>query len=244
MRPSTLHQLCAILPAKGVPVERSSFLRKLFFVDAASDVQRIVRGLPPYSGRSDYGAAAHKVPFTFLRPPGAWLEPVFLARCTRCDLCIDACPPAIIIHASHPLMGAGTPIVDIAIAPCDECGKCIEACPEEALSRNEDRRMGRAVIHHDTCFAASGESCTRCVDVCPEPGAIAITGEHRVAVDYNLCTACAMCFAACPTNPKSVHIEGRPPLPLRAHPRVPSGPLKTPVGRVRVSQPPAGQRGS
>jgi ferredoxin-type protein NapF len=209
---------------KGGLMDRTSFLRKLLFVDAASEARRLVRGLPPHSGRSDYGAVAHKVLFTFMRPPGAWLEPVFLARCTRCDLCIEACPPGIIIRASHALMGVGTPVVDINIGPCDECGKCTDACPEGALSRSEDRRMGRAVIHQDTCLLALGQDCAKCLDACPEPGAILISSERRIAVDTNICTGCAICYAPCPTVPRSIHIEGRPPLPLSAHPRVPISP--------------------
>ncbi len=201
------------------PLDRASFLRKLLLVDAARDASRAARGAPsPDPGVSP---RRRELPFTFLRPPGARLEPLFLAKCTRCDACIEACPPAILIRAQHPLMGLRTPVLDIEIGPCDLCGKCIEACPEDALSSSEDRRMGRAVIHRDTCLSTGEVTCTRCVDVCPVEKAIAAVDGEGILVDPRHCTGCALCYRECPTRPKSIHLEGRPPLPLPAHPRVP-----------------------
>lgn len=203
-------------------LDRSSFLRKLFLVDAAGDAKRVLTGGAAKPRPPDAAAAPRKsIPFTFLRPPGAWIEPVFLGRCTRCDLCLKACPPAILIRARHPLMGEGTPVVDINLGPCTMCMACVEACPEQALSASEERRMGRAVWHRDTCLSNAEITCTRCVDACPEPGAIAAVPGSGIVVDPKLCTGCAMCYRDCPTSPKSLHLEGRPPLPIPAHPPVP-----------------------
>ncbi len=199
-------------------MDRLGFIRKLFLVDQGVEAVNALRG----KRAAETEPVQRVVPFTFLRPPGAPLEPTFLARCTRCDLCRDACPEHIIIKATEPLMGRGTPIVDPSRAPCTECGECIEACPDQALLPGEDRRMGRAIWHAETCISAVSVTCTACVDACPE-GAKAIEAivTGGIAVHPEACTACGFCVRACPTDPKSLHLEGRPPVPLRGHPPVP-----------------------
>ena len=197
-------------------MDRTSFLRKLFMIDSGMEAVNTIR-----NGGSRF-KAPQQIPFTFLRPPGAPLEPTFLARCTRCDLCAEACPERIIIKASEPLMGRGSPIVNPAIAPCTECGKCIEACPDGALLPDEDRRMGRAVWHAETCLSAHTIECTLCVAACPEgQAAIEAVQLGGILIHNEACTGCGSCYHACPTDPKSLHLEGRPPVPLRGHPPVP-----------------------
>lgn len=201
----------------GERIDRGSFLRRLFLIDGGVEAARTLKG-----GFSRRESPAGLIPFTFLRPPGAPMEPTFLARCTRCDLCLEACPERIIIKATEPLMGLGTPVVDPAIRPCTECAKCIAACPEGALLADEDRRMGRAVWHSETCLSSADITCTECVEACPVgPAAIQAIVGRGIIVFMEGCTACGFCCRACPTDPKSLHLEGRPPVPLKGHPAVP-----------------------
>ncbi len=186
-------------------IDRGSFLRKIFMVDVAKNP------VPP-----------HRVPFTFFRPPGAPLEPGFLSLCTRCSLCEEACPEKLIIKAEAPLMGVGTPIVDPSLGVCTECGECIEACPEGALSKDEDERMGLAVWHPESCLSLQTISCVRCVEACPKgEAAIQALPGSGIVIHPDDCTGCAACYHVCPTDPKSLHLQGRPPVPLRGHPPVP-----------------------
>jgi len=202
-------------------IDRGGFLRKLLFIDGGVEAARSLGGAVWPGAKTVTGARA-RIPFTFLRPPGAPLEPTFLARCTRCGLCEKACPEHIIVNATEPLLGAGTPIVDPCIAPCTECGKCIEACPDGALLPSEDRRMGRAVVHPETCLSTAEIVCTMCVESCPVgEAAIRAVQGHGIAISWEACTGCAFCYHVCPTQPKSIHLEGRPPVPLKGHPPVP-----------------------
>jgi ferredoxin-type protein NapF len=207
------------MPPVGEKIDRAGFLRRLFFVEPAADTARALR-----TGNGDRPSAGGRgrIPFTFLRPPGAPLEPTFLSRCTRCDLCRQACPEKIIVPAEDPLMGIGTPIVDPSLGPCTHCMKCVEACPDGALLPEEDRRMGRAVWHAETCLSSRVIACVKCLEACPVgPAAIRAVPGAGIAVDPDGCTACGFCVAACPTEPKSLHLQGRPPMPLKGHPPVP-----------------------
>ncbi len=203
----------------GDSIDRTGFLRKIFLLDGGLDAVRSLRGQDEPGHRSQ---PSFSIPFTFLRPPGAPLEPQFLKHCTRCDLCADACPEHIIIKAEDELMGEGTPIIDPSVAPCTMCDKCIEACPDEALLPDEDRRMGRAVWDAETCLSRDSIECTRCVESCPlGESAIEAVAGTGIVIHPETCTGCAFCFHACPTDPRSIHLEGRPPVPLRGHPPVP-----------------------
>ena len=205
-------------------MDRTSFLKKLFLIDGSLDAINELRGGP--GSKAEDARRKPGIPFTFLRPPGARIEPQFLAHCTRCDLCLLACPEHIILKAVEPLMGPGTPIVNPFIRPCTECGKCIEACPEGALLPGEDLRMGRAIWHAETCLSSTEVSCTKCVEACPVgKAAIEAVPTGGISVHHEACTGCGFCIPACPTEPKSLHLEGRPPVPLRGHPKpkVPRG---------------------
>jgi len=135
---------------------------------------------------------------------------------------MDACPEHIIIKAEDELMGEATPIIDPSVAPCTMCNKCIEACPDEALLEDEDKRMGRAIWDAETCLSRDAIECTKCIESCPlgEVAIEAVAGTG-IVIHPETCTACGFCYHACPTDPKSIHLEGRPPVPLRGHPPVP-----------------------
>ncbi len=198
----------------GEKVDRAGFLRRLLFVDSGTEAARAFRG----QGH----ALSGRIPFTFLRPPGAPLEPQFLSQCTRCDLCREACPEKIIVPAQEPLMGTGSPVIAPDLGPCTLCLKCIEACPDEALLLDEDRRMGRAVWHAETCLSSRIVACVKCAEACPVgPSAIQIVPGKGVDIFPDGCTGCGFCVRACPTDPRSLHLQGRPPMPLRGHPPVP-----------------------
>jgi ferredoxin-type protein NapF len=199
-------------------MDRTSFLKKLLLIDGGKDAINELRGGPGSKAEDERNQP--RIPFTFLRPPGARMEPSFLAHCTRCDLCLVACPEHIIVKAVEPLMGSGTPIVNPFIRPCTQCGKCIEACPDAALLATEDPRMGRAVWHAETCLSSTEIACTKCVEACPLGAkAIEAVSSGGISVHVEACTGCGFCVHACPTEPKSLHLEGRPPVPLRGHPR-------------------------
>jgi ferredoxin-type protein NapG len=67
----------------------------------------------------------------FIRPPGALPEEDFLALCTRCGKCIEAC--RTVIHPvliTESILAAGTPRL---YGSCPQCGRCQWVCPTGAL---------------------------------------------------------------------------------------------------------------
>lgn len=96
---------------------------------------------------------------------------------------------------------------------CGGCGECMKECPRQAivlipesatvrmLCRNHD--LGK--VAREACLKAC-IGCKRCERECPEH---AITVKDNVAqIDYDKCTRCGACAAACPigcikdTNPE------------------------------------------
>lgn len=195
-------------------MKRQDFIRKLLFLDTGGGIVSRLRGKGGPAGSLPGG---ERLSFTFMRPPHALLEPAFLAECTACGLCIEVCPDAVLIKGDDVLVGRGTPLFDPSLGSCTACDLCVEACADGALLPNEDAKMGKAIFLASNCLLTRGEACSACLDSCPEEGAISIE-DKSVLINAENCTGCAFCFHACPSEPKSIELRGRPPLPLRAHP--------------------------
>lgn len=144
-----------------------------------------------------------------LRPPGALTEKDFLAACTRCGQCVQACPYDMLHLASliSP-MEAGTPYFIARDKPCEMCPDipCMNTCPSGALSEElkdiNDARISLAVLlDHETCLNWQGLRCDVCYRVCPLiDKAITLEKVHNdctrihakliPTVHSDLCTGC------------------------------------------------------
>ena len=175
---------------------------------------------------------------TVLRPPGAVPEADFLAKCTKCGLCAEACPfRALLLAAPGDERPVGTPYFNMRENPCRMCRDipCTVACPTGALDAElvserdahgkaalsiERTRIGLAVIDRETCIAYWGIQCDACYRACPViDKAITVeyvrnerTGKHAIlapVVHSNHCTGCGLCERACVTKKASAFVLPR-----------------------------------
>lgn len=180
------------------------------------------------------GKAAHLT----LRPPGALPEERFIAACTKCGMCVEACPyDALMLAAPGDRRPAGTPYFVPRTVPCYMCSDipCVPACPSGALDKTlvSERdssgglhlnvnmsRMGLAVLDRETCIAYSGIQCDACYRACPlidraitvEYTRIERTGKHAMlapVVHSGFCTGCGLCEKACVTQKASIFVLPR-----------------------------------
>jgi ferredoxin-type protein NapF len=130
--------------------------------------------------------------------PWALAADEFLARCTRCNACVDACPEHIVVRGS-----GGFPEVDFAKGPCTFCGRCVDACVPRALDRAVGEPWALRASIGAGCLARNRIVCRSCGERC-EARAIRFTAAAGSAgepvVDEARCTGCGACVAVCPVS--------------------------------------------
>ncbi|MEN6437254.1 MAG: 4Fe-4S dicluster domain-containing protein [Syntrophobacter sp.] len=144
-----------------------------------------------------------------VRPPGALDESDFLASCSRCLRCLDACAPMAINTASifSGVANLGTPVLETS--KCILCMECIRTCPTGALGKipKEEIYLGTAVIVKDVCLAwKKTRRCKECEKAC-KPEAIVMEEGRFPVVLPEKCNGCGICMRRCPTEPKSIYIS-------------------------------------
>ena len=149
-------------------------------------------------------------PRRHFRPPGAISEPAFLAACTRCGYCIEACPvDAIVSAAASAGLAAATPIIEPLVQPCIACEGmfCATVCPTGALVPPlggwAGEKLGRLELDSGRCIAFQGIECGVCARVCPVgASALDLDGAGRPVIGAD-CVGCGICVRACVTTPSS-----------------------------------------
>ena len=153
---------------------------------------------------------AGKTIISIHRPPGAVEDELeFLSTCTRCDLCIEACPHQALIRAETKFGAAvGTPMIKPKDNPCYMCEDypCIAACPEPALSFENPLAMGTAHVINSKCFAHAGQICDYCYDCCPLKGEAIIMENNKPQIIEKKCTGCGLCEYYCPVPKNGIVI--------------------------------------
>lgn len=153
---------------------------------------------------------------TLVRPPGALPEPDFLTLCTRCSLCIKACPTNMLqpglLQAG--LDGLFAPVAAPRIGPCEPlCNACGQVCPTRAIRPLSmiDKpwaKMGAAVVERRKCLAwEMDKACLVCDEACPYD-AIKLVQEPGLkvgvpVVDETRCSGCGYCENKCPVTGES-----------------------------------------
>ena len=141
-----------------------------------------------------------------IRPPGSVEETQFLAKCIKCDQCINACPTNVLQPATFKeggLESLWTPVLNFNISHCQlKCTMCSEVCPtgaikkitvEEKLGKGEYEevgpiRLGTAFFDTGRCLPHAMEiPCVVCEEVCPtSPKAIQTKDEEAMDVYGNI----------------------------------------------------------
>jgi ferredoxin-type protein NapG len=165
----------------------------------------------------------------WLRPPFAIDEFDFLAKCTRCDACTDACPHQVIfpLPAARGGSVAGTPALDLLNKGCHLCSDwpCVNACETGALEKlvvaddvesgeskqpqprmlEPAHRLSDVSIDTTQCLPYLGPECGVCRGSCPVS---ALTWQdNKPVIDQDRCVGCALCREVCITDPNSIKVE-------------------------------------
>ncbi len=182
------------------------------FFDGEADRRGFFHRLFGQAGQRVARAAEAKVvQQRFVRPPGAVPELAFLASCTRCGQCSEACPHDVIRTVSTKGgLATATPYLDPARLPCEVCEgiPCAAACPTGALLPPDSgwptHRIGRVRFEPDRCIVFRGHPCRVCVDACPVgETALTLDGEGRPVLRAEGCVGCGHCVRDCITTPSA-----------------------------------------
>ncbi len=172
---------------------------------------------------------AKRVEPCLIRPPGAFPEPEFLARCVKCGNCMKACPT----HFLQPTFleagveGMWSPMGVGRKGYCEyNCHLCAQACPTGAIVRlpleeKKKTKIGTAFVDRSRCMTYAFDTpCLVCEEHCPTPKKAIWVEQVQVAkrdgtvitlgrphVDIDLCIGCSICESVCTIVDKpAIHV--------------------------------------
>jgi len=155
-------------------------------------------------------------------PPGAHSQPRFNSLCTACHLCVSACPTQVLqpTYFLYGMRGFLQPRMDYITNFCNfECTLCSEVCPTGALLpvSKEDKKLlqlGKSYFVKENCIVHTKDTiCGACSEHCPTKAVNMVPYKEKLnipEVNNNICVGCGACEYACPTDPKSIYVEGNP----------------------------------
>jgi ferredoxin len=172
------------------------------------------------------------------RPPGALVEEAFLARCSRCLRCLDACYPKAIVpaHWGDGFRNLGTPV--LIARKCIRCMECIRICPTGALKKipKAEAVIGSIALVREVCLAwRQVRRCENCFRACAMK-AVSLQDRRYPVIDPARCDACGVCIRRCP-EPGSLVISSQGARRFEAQPGRIIASLEDRVGPYEVPPP-------
>lgn len=155
-------------------------------------------------------------------PPGAKSQERFNSLCTACHLCVSACPTQVLqpTYFLYGLSGFLQPRMDYITNFCNfECTLCGEVCPTGAIlpvSGEEKKllQLGKSYFVKENCIVYTKDTiCGACSEHCPTKAVQMVPYKEKLnipEVNNTICVGCGACEYACPTDPKSIYVDGNP----------------------------------
>ena len=153
-------------------------------------------------------------------PPGALGQARFNSLCTACHLCVTACPTQVLqpTYFLYGLSGFLQPRMDYITNFCNfECTLCGEVCPTGAILpvTGEEKKLlqlGKSYFVKENCIVYTKDTiCGACSEHCPTKAVHMVPYKEKLnipEVNNSICVGCGACEYACPTDPKSIYVEG------------------------------------
>lgn len=157
--------------------------------------------LPDYSRRAFLSGKSRAIYSMALFPPWSLPKEMFVAACTRCGECINACPERILYKGE-----GGFPEIDFNLGACSFCKECLTSCQADALhavNNDIDSAWDLVVVVNPDCLSIQGITCRSCADHCEKKAIrfqLQLSGIAAPIISQQECTGCGACVLPCPVD--------------------------------------------